>query len=141
MSAGKVTKLNKGVVRQDLAMADGRQIFYYDKVDGSAEISRTAVDARAKESRPGVGELRLDALTNEWVAMAAHRQTRAFLPPKELCPLCPTKPGLESEIADSNYQVVVFENRSPSLATPNSGWSLPTYEGITTTIPKRHQTR
>ncbi len=82
MSAGKVTKLNKGVVRQDLAMADGRQIFYYDKVDGSAEISRTAVDARAKESRPGVGELRLDALTNEWVAMAAHRQTRAFLRPK-----------------------------------------------------------
>jgi len=134
VSAGKVTKLNKGVVRQDLAMADGRQIFYYDKIEGSTEISRTAVDARAKEVRPSVGELRLDALTNEWVVIAAHRQTRAFLPPKELCPLCPTKPGLESEIADSNYQVVVFENRSPSLAAPNSGWSLPSYEGITTPV-------
>ena len=84
MSTGKVTKLNKGVLRQELAMADGRQIFYYDKVDGGTEISRTAVDTRAKEARPGVGELRLDALTNEWVAMAAHRQTRVFLPPKDL---------------------------------------------------------
>ena len=134
MSAGKVTKLNKGVIRQDLAMADGRQIFYYDKVDSSPEISRTAVDARAKEVRPGVGELRLDALTNEWIAMAAHRQARVFLPPKELCPLCPTKPGLESEIADSNYQVVVFENRSPSLAAPTTDWSLTTYEGITLSL-------
>ena len=115
-------------------MADGRQIFYYDQTDGSVEISRTAIDSRNLEERPGTGELRLDALTNEWVAMAGHRQSRAFLPPKELCPLCPTKPGLDSEIADSNYQVVVFENRSPSLAEPKAGWSLPTYEAITTPI-------
>jgi len=134
VSPEKKIKLSNGIVRQELEMADSRQIFYYDRSEGSAEISRTAVDKRAKEDRPGVGELRLDALTNEWVAMAAHRQARVFLPPKELCPLCPTKPGLESEIADSNYQVVVFENRSPSLAAPSTDWSLPTYEGLATPV-------
>ncbi len=118
------------MVRTDLKMADGRTIFYYD----NSPVTRQANDNRPAEDRPGVGELRLDLLTNEWVSMAAHRQTRAFLPPKELCPLCPTKPGLDSEIADSNYQVVVFENRSPSLAKPKTGWKLPANNGIETEI-------
>mgnify|MGYP003348283106 CR=1 FL=1 len=79
--------VSMSTVRTDLKMADGRTIFYYD----NTSVTRNAVDNRPQEDRPGVGELRLDLLTNEWVAMAAHRQARAFLPPKELCPLCPTK--------------------------------------------------
>jgi len=134
VSAGDLVKLNNNVLRTERAMADGRRIYYYDLPGASFEVSRTAADNRATESRPGVGELRLDLLTNEWVTIAAHRQTRAFLPPKELCPLCPTKPGLETEIADSNYQVVVFENRSPALAQPGADWNLPTYEGLTTPV-------
>ena len=117
-------------VRTDLKMADGRTIYYYDE----SEVSRNAVDNRPVEDRPGIGEMRLDVLTNEWISMAAHRQTRAFLPPKELCPLCPTKPGLDSEIADSNYQVVVFENRSPSFSDPKSSFSLPEYVGLETPV-------
>ena len=119
MSDGPL-ELSAGVLRTDLAMADGRTIRYYDQstANGEAPVTRAAIDHRAKEERPPIADLRLDALTNEWTTVASHRQGRVFLPPKELCPLCPTKPGLESEIADTSYQVVVFDNRSPSFAHP-----------------------
>src|SRR3712207_308399 len=63
-------------------------------------------------------QLRWDPLLGEWVVLASHRQTRTFLPPADLCPLCPTRPGREpTEVPEADYQVVVFENRFPSLAT------------------------
>ncbi|CAB4694699.1 MAG: galactose-1-phosphate uridylyltransferase [Actinobacteria bacterium] len=130
MSSEKSIPLSKGIVRQDRKLSDGRTISYYD----SKSTSREAVDTRPIEKRPSLGELRLDALTNEWVVMAAHRQARAFLPPKELCPLCPTKPGLQSEIPESKYEVVVFENLSPSLAQPSVPWNLPALDGLNTPI-------
>ena len=123
-------KLSGGVTRTDLKMADGRAIRYYDL----GEVTRSATDQREFEARPKVGELRLDLLTNEWIAMAPDRQTRAFLPPKELCPLCPSKTGLLTEIADSNYQVVVFDNKSPSLAAPSKEFELPDNAGRNTPI-------
>ena len=130
MSSKESIPLSHGIVRQDRKLSDGRTISYYD----SKPVARDAVDSRPVEKRPGLGELRLDALTNEWVVMAAHRQTRAFLPPKELCPLCPAKPGLLSEIPESNYEVVVFENLSPSLALAGQDWKLPEYDGLNTPI-------
>ena len=130
MSSKESIPLSHGIVRQDRKLSDGRTISYYD----SKSMSRDAVDARPVEKRPGLGELRLDALTNEWVVMAAHRQARVFLPPKELCPLCPAKPGLLSEIPESNYEVVVFENLSPSLALAGQDWKLPEYDGLNTPI-------
>ena len=96
-------------------MFDGRQIFYYD----SASVNRTAIDLRPFESRPLPGDMRQDVLTGEWIAIASHRQTRAFLPPKEFCPLCPTKSDFGTEVADSTFEVVVFENRSPSFSAPS----------------------
>ena len=96
-------------------MFDGRQIFYFDR----EPVNRSAVDSRPFEPRPLPGDMRLDALTGEWIAMAAHRQGRAFLPPKEFCPLCPTKTDFGTEIADSSFEVVVFENRSPSFSAPS----------------------
>ena len=130
MSSEKSIPLSHGIVRQDRKLSDGRTISYYD----SKTVVREAVDTRPVENRPGLGELRLDALTNEWVVMAAHRQARAFLPPKELCPLCPTKPGLQSEIPESHYEVAVFENLSPSLALAQKDWKLPAYDGLNTPI-------
>ncbi len=130
MSNNEAIALSHGIVRQDRKLSDGRTISYYD----SKPITRGAKDTRPVEKRPGLGELRLDALTNEWIVMAAHRQTRAFLPPKELCPLCPTKPGLQSEIPEANYEVAVFENLSPSLALPEKEWKLPAYDGLNTPI-------
>ena len=96
-------------------MFDGRQIFYYDR----ETVERKAIDLRPFEPRPLPGDMRQDLLTGEWIAIAAHRQTRAFLPPKEFCPLCPSKTDFGTEVADSNFEVVVFENRSPSFSAPS----------------------
>jgi len=114
--------LDLGFVRTDLPMMGGRTIRYYDET----EVERIAVDHREGQAHTSIGELRKDFLTNEWVTIAAHRQARVFYPPKELCPLCPSQEGLESEVADSSYNVVVFDNKSPSLAKPHGEWHLPT---------------
>jgi UDPglucose--hexose-1-phosphate uridylyltransferase len=95
-------------------LADGREIIYFD--DTPDAPPRTAVDTRdLPESQPH-SEVRRDPLTNEWVAMAAHRQTRTYKPPADLCPLCPSVPGKPTEIPESSYDVAVFENRFPSFA-------------------------
>jgi len=63
-----------------------------------------------------MSELRWNPLMGEWLATATARQDRTFLPPKDFCPLCPTAPGgFPTEIPESSYDIVVFENRFPSL--------------------------
>jgi UDPglucose--hexose-1-phosphate uridylyltransferase len=63
-----------------------------------------------------LNQLRWDPTLNEWVAYATHRQDRTFLPPAEYCPLDPTKPGgFPTEVPRPSYDIVVFENRFPSL--------------------------
>lgn len=63
-----------------------------------------------------MSELRWNPLMGEWVATATHRQERTFMPPADFCPLCPTKPGgFPTEVPESGYDLVVFENRFPSL--------------------------
>ncbi|HEX8267488.1 MAG TPA: galactose-1-phosphate uridylyltransferase [Pyrinomonadaceae bacterium] len=65
-----------------------------------------------------MSELRWNPLMGEWVATATHRQDRTFLPPKDFCPLCPTAPGgFPTEIPEPVYDIVVFENRFPSLSS------------------------
>ncbi|MGY1812105.1 galactose-1-phosphate uridylyltransferase [Blastococcus sp. SYSU D00820] len=104
------------MIRTSRRLADGREILYYD-ADGTA-VARDAADPRDLPPVSTHSQLRFDALTGEWVAYASHRQTRTFLPPADLCPLCPTRPGRpETEVPEADYQVVVFENRFPSLAT------------------------
>jgi UDPglucose--hexose-1-phosphate uridylyltransferase len=64
-------------------------------------------------------ERRRDALTGQWRTFATQRQDRTFLPSDADCPLCPTRPdGPETEIPMAEYDIVVFDNRFPSL-TPN----------------------
>jgi UDPglucose--hexose-1-phosphate uridylyltransferase len=63
-----------------------------------------------------MSELRWNPLLGEWTMTATHRQDRTFLPPADFCPLCPTKPGgIETEVPADGFQIVVFENRFPSL--------------------------
>jgi UDPglucose--hexose-1-phosphate uridylyltransferase len=124
----EILELSAGVIRTSRTMNDGRTIRYYD----TANQSRTVKDQRPEEEQPGIGELRLDPLLNEWVAMAAHRQGRIFLPPKELCPLCPTTGDLLTEIPESDFEVVVFDNRSPSLRPPSGDFALPDLVGSDT---------
>ncbi|WP_329067837.1 galactose-1-phosphate uridylyltransferase [Amycolatopsis sp. NBC_01480] len=99
-------------------LADGREIIYFDQ-PGAPE--RVAEDTRDLPPVAAASEIRLDPLTREWVAMAAHRQTRTYKPPADLCPLCPTRPGKPSEVPEADYDVVVFENRFPSFSQNVSG--------------------
>lgn len=126
----QIKVLGAGVSRNSQKMADGRTIRYYDT---QSQI-RVAIDLRPKEDQPPIGELRLDPLLNEWIALASHRQGRTFLPPKELCPLCPTTSQELTEIPESDFEVAVFDNRYPSLRLPHDGWSLP--ERIGPNTPK-----
>lgn len=115
-------------------LADGRELIYFD--DTAAAKPRTAettTDHRHLPARGEPGEVRFDALMGEWVAVAAHRQTRTHLPPADQCPICPTTPGNPSEIPAPDYDVVVFENRFPSLG-PALG-QIPEVPGWGTTGP------
>jgi UDPglucose--hexose-1-phosphate uridylyltransferase len=103
------------VNRTPRRLADGREIIYFD--DDAHVAAHDAVDTRDLPPVATRSQLRYDALVGEWVAIASHRQTRTFLPPADQCPLCPSTPDRQTEIPDSSYQVVVFENRFPSLAT------------------------
>ncbi|HVW42959.1 MAG TPA: galactose-1-phosphate uridylyltransferase [Amycolatopsis sp.] len=98
-------------------LADGREIIYFDE----EARERIAVDTRDLPAVAASSEIRRDPLTGEWVAMAAHRQTRTYKPPADLCPLCPSKPGKPSEIPESDYDVVAFENRFPSFSQSVTG--------------------
>lgn len=66
-----------------------------------------------------MSELRYHPFLDQWVITATHRQDRTFLPPADYCPLCPTKPGgFPTEVPYEHYDIVVFENKFPSLRTP-----------------------
>jgi UDPglucose--hexose-1-phosphate uridylyltransferase len=60
--------------------------------------------------------LRFDRQTGQWVIIAALRQHRTYKPTADRCPLCPGPSGLTSEVPAPDYDVVVFENRFPSLS-------------------------
>ncbi|MFF1902713.1 galactose-1-phosphate uridylyltransferase [Kitasatospora sp. NPDC058218] len=96
-------------------LADGRELIYFDA--GPDAPPRTAVDRRPLDRAAPAAEVRQDPATGAWVTIAAHRQARTYHPPADECPLCPSRDGRLSEIPDADYQVVVFENRFPSLAT------------------------
>nr|WP_222109177.1 galactose-1-phosphate uridylyltransferase [Streptomyces cupreus] len=94
-------------------MADGRELIYYDLRDDRV---RDAVDRRPLERTVTTSEVRRDPLLGDSVAIASHRQGRTYHPPADECPLCASQGERLSEIPDSSYDVVVFENRFPSLA-------------------------
>ena len=93
-------------------LADGRELIYYDERPG---IDRSAPDTRDLPATQTRSEIRYDALLDQWVIIASHRQGRTHLPPTDRCPLCPSRPGRATEIPADDYDVVVFENRFPSL--------------------------
>ncbi len=110
----------RAVRRSSHRLADGREIVYFDDrapyADGSVE--REVHDTRDLGPAEQAGEMRLDPLTGEWVAIAAHRMNRTFMPPADECPLCPSGRGtVPSEVPSEDYDVVVFENRFPSFSS------------------------
>jgi UDPglucose--hexose-1-phosphate uridylyltransferase len=120
------------VKRTVTQLADGRELIYFDERD---DASRDAVDQRDLPPPPPASEMRHDPILDEWVAIAAHRQSRTFLPPSDQCPLCPSSAQWHSEIPAPEYDVVVFENRFPSFSHrlgPAEGDILP---GLVPTRP------
>ncbi|WP_413334272.1 galactose-1-phosphate uridylyltransferase [Brevibacterium sp. GP-SGM9] len=110
------------IVHRRTRLADGREaVFFQDSEEPRAPID---IDQRPVEPRPDSGHLRFDLLTGEWVAVATHRQSRTHLPAAAECPLCPSQPGRPTEVPAADYDVVVFENRFPSLG-PGLGEVIP----------------
>lgn len=101
------------ITKTSTTLADGRELIYFDDADTTLGPDR-AVDARVLDPRPPVATMRQDVLTGEWISIAAARQNRAFLPPADQDPLAPASASNPSEVP-SNYDVAVFENRSPSF--------------------------
>lgn len=63
-----------------------------------------------------MSELRWNPVLEEWVITATQRQDRTFFPPPDYDPLAPTRPGgFPTEIPAPTYEIVVFENKFPSL--------------------------
>jgi UDPglucose--hexose-1-phosphate uridylyltransferase len=62
---------------------------------------------------------RFNELRGEQVDYAIHRQERTFLPARDHCPLCPTRPGgPPTEIPVPAFEIAVFENRFPAFRAP-----------------------
>ncbi|MYW00780.1 galactose-1-phosphate uridylyltransferase [Streptomyces sp. SID3343] len=115
-------------------MADGREIIYYDTRD---DVVRDAVDTRDLAPVVSGSELRYDRLLDEWVVVASHRQTRTHLPAADACPLCPATPERAGEVADTDYEVVVFENRFPPMSGAGRGEAATTTAEAPSPFPTR----
>jgi UDPglucose--hexose-1-phosphate uridylyltransferase len=105
-------------------LADGRELLFFSLP------GHTPVPVEDRRPLPPPDRLqpqvRFDRQTGQWVIIAAFRQDRTYKPPADRCPLCPDPSGVGSEVPAADYDVVVFENRFPSLAgTGDSSVGLP----------------
>jgi UDPglucose--hexose-1-phosphate uridylyltransferase len=97
----------------ELVKPDGRQLLLYGRQPFDAPTSVPSPSPRPVEANP---HLRWHPLREEWVAYAAHRQDRTFLPPPEYNPLAVTAdPANPTELPPGDWDVAVFDNRFPSL--------------------------
>ena len=106
------------VPKTTISLADGRELSYFGAIPARPadypdrrDLPRVHLDSQA----------RCDRLLDEWVVIASHRQDRTFLPADDECPLCPSSPTRLTEIPAPEYEVVVFENRFPSLPAAIDG--------------------
>lgn len=95
-------------------LADGRELLFFS-LPGRA-VAPVPDRRPLPPFEPGQSQLRFDQSTGQWVIIAARRQDRTYKPPPDQCPLCPGPTGLTSEVPAPDYDVVVFENRFPSLS-------------------------
>lgn len=118
-------------------LSDGRQFFYLDDTPEyvSGEKVRELKDPRdlANRFEPGVDgegnpipvqapQMRRDPLTGDWIPMATARMNRpitagpgATATGNPLAARNPGDPYQDGEVPDTDYDVVVFENRFPSM--------------------------
>lgn len=95
-------------------LADGRDLLFFAL---PGHVPAPVADRRPlPPAAPGPSQLRFDRSTGQWVIIAPQRQDRTYKPAPDRCPLCPGPSGLTSEVPAADYDVVVFENRFPSLS-------------------------
>lgn len=100
--------------RTSTYLSDGRELCFFDEQPGG---DRRVDDTRGLLPTEPAPELRHDPLVDDWVVLAAHRQSRTHLPPTDECPLCPPASQRATEVPSPAYDVVESENRFPSLAS------------------------
>ena len=109
-------------------LADGRDLLFF-ALPGHRPAP--VADRRPLPARdPDQSQLRYDQTTGQWVIIAALRQDRTYKPPANQCPLCPGVTGLTSEVPAPDYDVVVFENRFPSLSGAGRALGAPAGAGF-----------
>ena len=96
-------------VRTDLVQPDGRRVYLYD------QFTPPPAGYDAPSIGDGAYERRWNPLREEWVLVAAARQSRTFLPERAACPLDPSTPEHSTEIPASRFDAAVFENRFPAM--------------------------
>ncbi|MCI1664512.1 galactose-1-phosphate uridylyltransferase [Bifidobacterium crudilactis] len=118
-------------------LADGRDFFYLDDDPEFVSGKRTRelhdprpltdrfaphLDAEGREVPVQAPQMRKDPLTGEWIPMATARMNRPITAGPGATasgnPLAARKPGdpyQDGEVPDTDYNVVVFENRFPSM--------------------------
>ena len=118
-------------------LSDGRDFFYLDDEPEYVNGSRTRVlddprdldyrfaphlNAEGVEMKYAAPQMRRDPLTGDWIPMATARMNRPItIGPGATAtgnPLAARKPGdpyQDGEVPDTDYDVVVFENRFPSM--------------------------
>ncbi len=99
-------------------LADGRELTYFGAVP---ERPADYPDRRQLDRVHVQSQARRDRLLGEWVVIASHRQDRTFQPVTSQCPLCPSTADSLTEIPAPDYEVVVFENRFPTLGATGPG--------------------
>jgi UDPglucose--hexose-1-phosphate uridylyltransferase len=120
------------VKKASITLADGRELIYFgDNADEAARYPDLRQLPRVEVS----SQVRRDPLLGEWVIVAGHRQDRTFLPPADHCPLDPSTPDRLTEIPAPSYQVVVFENRFPSLVPGGGEGARDDSDGLLATRP------
>ncbi len=101
--------------KETLTKPDGRQMSFYSRRPLPAGLSAPSASTEPPGSQ---SHLRWHPLRGEWVAYAAHRQNRTFLPPPEYNPLAPaTSPDHPTEVPAGDWEVAVFENLFPTLSS------------------------
>lgn len=98
----------------ELVKPDGRRMALYSRRPISPAIVARSPRADPVNADP---HLRWHPLRREWVAYAAYRQTRTFLPPPQYNPLQATDdPANPTELPAGDYDVAVFDNLFPALS-------------------------
>lgn len=101
-----------------LSKPDGRRLILYSRRPIAFAAGAPQAGARAAVNP----HLRWHPLRGEWVAYAAHRQERTFLPPADWNPLAPqADPEVPTEVPEGDWDVAVFPNLFPTLVGSAEG--------------------